>query len=529
MAPTPHSYKLISLVILATLVISGCSGLFPASLAVKTTLTPEENQVDVTSVPVSRTQTPDFSPTSLPQPPTPTATDTPADLPNPQYTLNASLDYARHHLTVEEKIDYINRSTEPLSELLLMVDPAYYAGVFHLTSLNWGNGKTETDASWDGAILHLPLDNALQPGEHETLSLSYDLDLPSPQPSPTTRPVPFGYTARQTNLVDWYPFIPPYEAGKGWLAHPAGYFGEHLVYEEADFEVNIQILDQRSDLTVAASTEPQSDSAKQSDSTNQSDSTPKDNSNWIHYRLKNARNFVWSVSHEYQVEKETVDGVTIYGYAFPFDSAAGKAALHTTAQALALYNQLFGPYPRKSLSVVEADFLDGMEYEGLYFLSDGFYNLYQGQPGEYLIAIAAHETAHQWWYALVGNDQALEPWLDEALSTYSERLFYENIYPDSLDWWWSYRIQYYEPKGWVNSSIYNSEGYRAYRDAVYLNGALFLEDLRKQIGDTVFLDFLKDYAHQEAHKIATAQDFFKILKQHTQQDIQPLLNQYFKP
>ena len=532
-----QSYKLINLVIIAAVIVSGCSGLFPTMAPEKTPLpSSEENQATVTSAPISWTLTPDYVPTSLPQTPTPTSPAKPADLPNPQYTLNASLDYAHHHLTVEEQVNYINRAAEPLSELLLMVDPAYHAGVFHLTDLSWGNGKTEPDASWDGAILHLPLSDALEPGEHETLSLSYELDLPSPQPTPTTRPVPFGYTARQTNLVDWYPFIPPYEAGKGWLAHPAGYFGEHLVYEEADFEVNIQIVDQRSDLTVAASSEPQSDSGEQStdsieqsDSTNQSDSAPKGAENWLHYRLENARNFVWSVSHEYQVEKETVDGVTVYGYSFSFDAAAGKAALHTTAQALALYNQLFGPYPRNSLSVVEADFLDGMEYEGLYFLSDGFYNLYQGQPGEYLVAIAAHETAHQWWYALVGNDQALEPWLDEALSTYSERLFYENIYPDFLDWWWAYRIQYYEPKGWVNSSIYNSDGYRAYRDAVYLNGALFLEDLRKQIGETVFLAFLKDYAHQEAHQIATSQDFFTILKQHTQEDIQPLLNQYFKP
>ena len=168
-----------------------------------------------------------------------------------------------------------------------------------------------------------------------------------------------------------------------------------------------------------------------------------------------------------------------------------------------------------------------MEYEGLYFLSDGFYNLYQGQPGEYLVAIAAHETAHQWWYALVGNDQALEPWLDEALCTYSERLFYEYTYPEALDWWWAYRINYYDPKGWVDGSIYNPDGYRAYRDAVYLNGALFLEDLRKQIGDTVFMAFLKDYARQEAHRIATTQDFFSILKEHTQEDIQPLVKQYF--
>ena len=32
-----------------------------------------------------------------------------------------------------------------------------------------------------------------------------------------------------------------------------------------------------------------------------------------------------------------------------------------------------------------------------------------------------HELAHEWWYALIGDDQARDPWLDEAFASYSER------------------------------------------------------------------------------------------------------------
>jgi aminopeptidase N len=177
---------------------------------------------------------------------------------------------------------------------------------------------------------------------------------------------------------------------------------------------------------------------------------------------------------------------------------------------------------------VEADFLDGMEYDGLYFLSNGFYNLYQGIPGDYLVTIAAHETAHQWFYARVANDQALEPWLDEALCTYSERLYYENLYPDTLPWWWDYRVNYYEPQGAVDGPIYNPAGYRPYRDAIYLNGAVFLEELRKQVGDEAFFAFLKDYVGQMSGKIATRGDFFRILGEHSGVDIAPLLDRFFQ-
>jgi aminopeptidase N len=142
-------------------------------------------------------------------------------------------------------------------------------------------------------------------------------------------------------------------------------------------------------------------------------------------------------------------------------------------------------------------------------------------------AIAAHETSHQWWYGLVGNDQALEPWLDEALATYSERLYYERLHPEALDWWWAYRINYYEPRGWVDGSIYNPEGYRAYRDAVYLNGAEFLEALRDQIGDQAFLAILKQYATENARQIATGEDFFHLLKPYAGEDLTHLIARYF--
>src|SRR5690606_28129598 len=38
--------------------------------------------------------------------------------------------------------------------------------------------------------------------------------------------------------------------------------------------------------------------------------------------------------------------------------------------------------------------------------------------------VTAHEVAHQWWYSMVGNDQTLFPWLDEALTEYSVALYY---------------------------------------------------------------------------------------------------------
>jgi len=463
-------------------------------------------------------------PTNSPQPP-PTAQSTPPPAPSPQiaspppkdtsehptqYKIDATLNYGQHHLAVDQQIIYTNHNNEQISDLLLIVEPARYPATFTLKEITWLDGQAVMDYSREIGLIRIPLVNILQPGATVGLSITYDLDIPSPSPSYYGRPVPFGYSSRQTNLVDWYPFIPPYQPGHGWVAHTPGAFGEHLVYESADFEVNIRLSDSNPDLVIAASAPGVLDDG------------------WWQYRLDDARNFSWSISDQYVLSTSTIDSVLVMSYYFPFDSQSGEAVLQTTAESLGLFNDIFGPYPRQTLTVVEADFLDGMEYDGLYFLSKGFYNLYSGEPGDYLTAIAAHETAHQWWYSAVGNDQALEPWLDEALSTYSEKLYYEMQQPQGLDWWWTYRINYYNPQGWVDGSIYNPLGYRAYRDAVYLNGARFLEDLRHLIGDEAFFDFLEAYSRDFTHQISSADKFFALLGKYTQEDLQPLIEEYFE-
>jgi hypothetical protein len=494
------------------LIMSACATPSPTPLS-----TPQEN-ILFTSSPTSPASATIFQTPDLPQPtttPIPLHRDpspTPVDISNtlPLYKIEATLNYAQHHLAVDQQILFTNQYDEPLSELLLVVEPARYPGTFILEKITWLDGSPIDDFSREIGLLRIPLDDPLQPGGKTGISIAYELDIPSPSPSYFGRPVPFGYSSRQTNLVDWYPFIPPYQPGNGWVAHQPGAFGEHLVYEVADFEVNIQISDTNQDLLIAASAPGVSSGG------------------WWQYRLDAARNFSWSVSDQYELSTTTVDSILVLSYFFPIDSQAGEAVLRSTAEALALYDDLFGPYPRQTLSVVEADFLDGMEYDGLYFLSKGFYNLYSEEPGDYLTAIAAHETAHQWWYSAVGNDQALEPWLDEALSTYCERLYYEKQQPLGLDWWWSYRINYYNPQGWVDGSIYNPQGYRAYRDAVYLNGANFMEDLRDLIGDEAFFTFLKAYSKNFSQRIATSDDFFALLEEYSQEDLNPLIAEYFK-
>ena len=80
---------------------------------------------------------------------------------------------------------------------------------------------------------------------------------------------------------------------------------------------------------------------------------------------------------------------------------------------LASFARRFGPYPYPVYHLaLSAGLSGGIEHP--MFVMQG-----PGSSGR----STSHEIAHQWFYALVGNDQARDPWLDEGLATWAEAGF----------------------------------------------------------------------------------------------------------
>ena len=480
-------------------VLSGCSPDAPS------TISPSETTATSTSIEVVVDPSAEPNFTAAPAATSPPESITPNESLS-RYTISAVLDYDAHQLQAEQQVHYTNLTGIALQEILMLVEPNRYPNGFSLDSLSWESGAPITEYSLSENELLLALESPLQPSKTIEINLTYTLTLPNQN-------APYGYSERQTNLGDWYPYVPPYLPGEGWLVRPDAFLGEHLAYDMAEFEVEIQLAEPFSssggELIIAAS------------------SLPDVEAGVFLYQHAPARNFAWTVSDLY-LEQETKAGdVLVKAYSFPFHPLADTPALEETAKAVNIFSGIFEPYPHHSLSVVEADFLDGMEYDGLVFLSHAFYDYYTGDPQSNLTIIAAHEVAHQWWYGLVGNDQALEPWLDEALSTISELFFYEQAYPDLVDWWWENRIYFHNPQGWVDSTIYEAEGFYPYRDAVYLRGALFLGDLRDLLGEEGFEAFLRDYLSTYRYHQVSRDDFFSLLSEHTTSDTSHLVSEYF--
>lgn len=485
------------------MVVLALVGLLPGCLKDRTVqpvnVAPKES-------PILPSQTP-FSVTATATMPTGGPSQTPVSEPqSTRYGFDLRLDLPSRTLAVEERIHFYNAYAESLAELVLMVPPNEKPGRFLLKNLAFSDGSPIVDYRLEGEQLTIPLGVGLQQGETIGIQLSYDLVIPSGDGL-------LGYTGRQLNLGDWYPFIPVFQSGSGWLSHAPGATGEHLVYDLADYDITLTLSQPDPEWIVAASAPEE----------------PLENG-W-HFTLLKARSFALSLSREYQVAEAYVNGVLVRSYSFPEHAAQGETVMRASADAIALFDELYGHYPHTSLAAVEGDLPDGMEYAGMFFLSKSFYQNYEGEPVDYLVTLSAHETAHNWFYGLVGNDPALEPWLDEALCTYSEALFFERHHPDLMDSWWRFRVESFSPTGWVDSTIYDHGAFRPYVNAVYLRGALFLQRLREMVGDEPFFAFLWDYVDQNttqgAGHLSSFRFFFDRLEKHTNQDLKGLVRDFF--
>ncbi len=451
------------------------------------------------------TITPAPPPTATPTNPPPTHVPIP---PRPIYNLTTTLNYDRHFVTVVESLLYPNHTGQNLDSLTLAIAANLWPDCFRLENVTV-DGKPVTDFTLSGHRLDILLSAPLAPESVIKLDLHYSLSLPYLDQSHSLRARIFGYGAVQTNLTNWYPFVVPFIDGD-WVLHEPWSHGEYLVYPSADFLVDLKFTNPENAPVVATS------------------GAAETHDGFTRYTLIAGRAFAISTSRDFEVASLKVGGITVSSYYFPLYERAGKGALVASKQAIEVFTQTFGPYPHKTLSIVVADFMDSMEYSGLYFNSRYFYDQYDGTVQNYLIFVTVHETAHQWWFEGVSNDQALEPWLDESLATYSEALYYEVQYPDLIPWWWSYRIDFFKPGGFIDISIYQGQNDDIYKHTVYFNGAHFLKDLRERIGDKAFLAFLRDYFIQNSGKIATGDEFFTVLDSHTTIDYSDILRGYFR-
>ena len=228
----------------------------------------------------------------------------------------------------------------------------------------------------------------------------------------------------------------------------------------------------------------------------------------------------------YQEKRVKVDGVVVLSLAKT--AAQAQNALDTAKRALAYFSDSVGPYPYPSLTVTQAEVpFSGMEYPQLVLVARGMYN-----NKDYLERIVAHETAHQWFYGVVGSDQYSQPWQDEALCEYLVYNYLGHRHgnsrrEDAIFNWAEASMRVTVPRGVTPGSPIEFFGdMNEYSLVVYNRGSAMLVALETAIGREGMDAFLQEYYRRFAFKRADRTDFEQTLLDVCGQDYSELIKDY---
>ncbi len=168
-----------------------------------------------------------------------------------------------------------------------------------------------------------------------------------------------------------------------------------------------------------------------------------------------------------------------------------RAFLRKLESSLGHLATRYGPYPWPTFNLVIAPTLGGtgIEYPNMVF-----------QGASSLARTTSHEAGHQWFYSLVGNDQATSPWLDESLASWVGARE-----DGDLPYFRSLRVPP-DGKSHLTSGMHYWQRHsdRDYFAGVYTQGVQALAAL----GPVSKVDCaLRYYAATNAYSIATPRDF----------------------
>ncbi|MCT4508216.1 MAG: M1 family metallopeptidase [Tepidibacter sp.] len=425
-----------------------------------------------------------------------------------EYTINASFNEKLKKLTCSQNVVYVNNTKNNLREVYFHIYPNAFSkekyapfaknelkdaypngfskGYIKVKSIL--NNQTKLSYSISGKkedLLIIKLNNELKPDEKIDIHIEYDVKLPNSIGR-------FGYGDNTINITNWYPIACVHDE-RGWNKKGYEKIGDPFYSDVSNFNVIIKIPNKYK----IASTGVIKSKKKSNDI------------NIFKVDARHVRDFAFILSDKFSILSTNIKDTNIYSYFF--DDKYGKEAFAVAKDSLVVFNDLFGKYPYKTYSVVESDFfIGGMEYPNLVMIDERLYDQDSKFALEYVVA---HETAHQWWYSLVGNDEISEPWLDEALTEYSTILYFEQKYgkevKDRLIKHMKVRTMTKQSKN-IFKSTTEFDNSIDYSLCVYSKGALMIDDIRKKVGDNVFFDTLRKYYNENKYKNVTSDQFMNM-------------------
>ncbi|MDL2335436.1 MAG: hypothetical protein QFC55_05345 [Chloroflexota bacterium] len=356
------------------------------------------------------------------------------------YDVTADIRWDAGRMSVTSIATVTNSTDTPVDALTFNFIPALIGHMNLREVLVNDEGST---AQVDDANVVVSLPVPLDPGSQATVLIGYDATFN------TTSKKKKWLFSKKDNVVTAYRWIPWLTKRHSWSTPN---FGEPYVTQTTS-DVRVTLTSDRAGVSYATTGhQAEVNGASQT------------------FVAHDVRDFNFSASPRYKVTTTDHNGVTFGVYTLSLSSSSLLSYARTAFDA---FSDKMGVYQYETLTVAEIPLGGGMESPGMIWIPS---NATSAMRRRYLVT---HEVAHQWFYGVVGNDQATDPFADEALSEFLARTIigFRNSRCSDAN---------------LDGSVYDYSS-TCYYEVIYIQGADYLDDYRRRVGDDGFWAGLRDY------------------------------------
>ncbi|HUR16152.1 MAG TPA: hypothetical protein VMZ33_02595 [Candidatus Limnocylindrales bacterium] len=377
------------------------------------------------------------------------------------YAVTAKLNWNQSSLFVSSVAHVINTRDSSVGQLVFNALPTKL-GRMRLIGASAGGHAAQAFVSGQSIIVTLP--SAMGPGEERDVRIDYRALFNS-----DTR----GKKAlfmKNNSIAAAYRWIP-------WLSREQQFttpnFGESWVTGVSD-RVDVTFM---SDVPLTYATSGWKTGGK---GTTQS------------FTATGVRDFNFSASPSYRVTNVNWRGVDVQIFTRSTDP---DRLWYWTRLALDRFSDKIGVYPYRHFTVAETPAGVGMESPGMIWIDS---TLEQSR----FPYIVVHETSHHWFFAVVGNNPATDPFVDEAMADFLTRDALASFRASSCG------------KTPLDKSVYEYSA-ACYAEVVYVQGGAYIRDYRDEVGAQNFWDALSALYRERGFDIVGTRGFWTFLDERT--------------
>ena len=149
-----------------------------------------------------------------------------------------------------------------------------------------------------------------------------------------------------------------------------------------------------------------------------------DNTKTVTYHGDDIHDFAWTVSPRYKVRESVYQSqmgpLKLRFLMQPAHWSQAERHERITTESIDRFEKWYGPYPYKTLTVVDTEpdsAAEGMEYPT--FITGGT-SWFMPEGVKLPELVVEHEFGHQYWYGMVATNEFEDAWMDEGINSYTE-------------------------------------------------------------------------------------------------------------